>query len=120
MFLSIYLWMRSRDYGKTIFRRRIVTPIAPKPINIAATGGRLRDIFDREPGPRILANSIALDNFEDGQFTEIFRADKDRWPMRLAQFGTFQFPAGTMPADRFFAYGQALKGQDGHCLLFKR
>jgi len=56
MLLSIYLWMRSRDYGKTIFRRRIVTPIAPKPINIAATGGRLRDIFDREPGPRILAN----------------------------------------------------------------
>jgi len=86
----------------------------------ALTGGRLRDIFDRKPGPRILANAAALYSFEEGQLTEIFRADKDRWPMRLAQFGTFQFPTGIMPADRFFACGQALKGQDGHCLLFKR
>ena len=40
--------------------------------------------------------------------------------MRLAQFGTFLFPSGAMPADRFFTFGVGVKRYDGRCLVFKK
>lgn len=86
----------------------------------APTGRRFRDIFDRTPGPGIKANAAAIYLFEHGRLQEIYRETKDAWPMRLAQFGTFQFPAGTMPPDRFYAYGVGVKPSDGHCLCFRR
>jgi len=86
----------------------------------APTGHRLRDIFDRRPGPGITANAAAIYLFEGSRLTEIHREAKDGWPMRLAQFGTFRFPGGTMPPDRFYAYGVGVKRHDGYCLSFKR
>ena len=86
----------------------------------APTGQRLRDIFDRRRGPGIIAHQAALYLFDGNGLTEIYRAAKDRWPMRLAQFGTFQFPGGTMPADRVFAYAVGVKPHDGHCLCFRK
>lgn len=86
----------------------------------ALTGNRLRDIFDRTPGPGIISNDAALYVFEGGKLTLVHREAKDGWPMRLAQFGTFKFPSGQMPSDRFFAFGVGVTPHDGYCLYFKR
>lgn len=84
------------------------------------TGSFMRDVVDRRPGPGIAGNHASIYLLDGGRITEQFSAGKDRWPMRLAQFGTFTFPGGVMPTDRFFAYGAAVEGYDGCCLLFVR
>lgn len=86
-----------------------------------ATGHFVRDLLDTSPGPGILSRSAALLSLDaDGVVDEIFRAEKDAWPLRLAQFGTFLLPSGTMPPDTLIAYGVALEGVDDCCLLFRR
>jgi hypothetical protein len=85
------------------------------------TGNFIRDIFDRRNGPSILSSKAFLkagDGF--GLVSELYSAEKDSWPFRLAQFGTFIFPSGTMPLDTLYAFGVALKGVDGSCLVFYR
>jgi hypothetical protein len=86
----------------------------------AVTGKKLRDILDRVPGPGIASNEAAIYLFDGAALTAIHSEAKDRWPMRLAQFGTFRFPGGTMPADGFYAYGVGVTDHDGHCLYFRR
>jgi len=83
------------------------------------TGKRLRDIFERQPGPGIMGQDAAIYAYDGSDLALIHRARKDSWPMRLAQFGTFRFCNGSAPADRFYAYGVAVERDDGHCLLFK-
>ncbi len=39
--------------------------------------------------------------------------------MRLAQFGTFMFPQGTMPDGKFYAYGNAVRKFDDMTLCFE-
>jgi hypothetical protein len=58
----------------------------------------------------------------DGQglVSQLYSAEKDAWPFRLAQFGTFIFPTGIMPSNTLYVYGVALKGVDGSCLVFRR
>jgi hypothetical protein len=55
---------------------------------------------------------------EDGLAEVLFCAQKDIWPMNLAQFGTFTFPSGLMPDQRFYAYGCAVRNFDDSCMLF--
>ncbi|HWI86377.1 MAG TPA: hypothetical protein VNT42_08660 [Sphingomonas sp.] len=86
----------------------------------AVSGNRIRDILDRRPGPGMMSNEAALYSFENGELITICRAAKDIWPMRLAQFGTFQLPGGVMPPDRIYAFGVGLSGYDGRCLSFER
>lgn len=85
-----------------------------------STGSRILDLFDTKPGPSIVGSDAEILLFEKGQLHQILRSPKDFWPMRLAQFGTFMFPAGRMPADRFWAYGVAIDRFDGCCLTFTR
>lgn len=84
------------------------------------TGNFWRDLIDRTPGPGISGNKAAIYGLENGRTTLIAQSSKDAWPMRLAQFGTFQFPQGTMPTDRLFAYGMAVRKFDGATLCFDR
>ena len=85
------------------------------------TGNFFRDLFDTRPGPGILSSKASLMTVDgQGLISNLYSAEKDAWPFRLAQFGTFIFPTGTMPPDTLFAYGVALKGVDGACMVFRR
>jgi hypothetical protein len=79
-----------------------------------------RDAFDRKRGPGILSNDASIHVLtKEGYLQPVFFAPKDSWPTRLAQFGTFTFPGGILPNDRFWAYGQAIRGYDDACLCFR-
>lgn len=84
----------------------------------ATTGSPVRDLLDRSAGPGITGDPAIFHLSDDA--VEVLSAPKDRWPARLGQFGTFMFPGGVAPADRFYAYGVAVKGYDGACLAFER
>lgn len=87
----------------------------------APTGNFLRDVFERTPGPGILSSSAYIYAIDaSGELQTLFSSEKDIWPMRLGQFGTFSFPSGVMPDGRFYAYGQALKMYDDCCLIFEK
>jgi len=83
------------------------------------TGNMLIDLFQTKIGEGIISRqSVIYLLTHDCQIRELFRASKDIWPMCLAQFGTFIFPSGVMPRDRFYAYGCALSKFDDSCLIF--
>lgn len=85
------------------------------------TGSFLKDLIDTKPGPGVLSSKSSLFAFdESGHVSEIYFAEKDFWPFRLGQIGTFMFPSGVMPANRLIAYGVALKSVDDTCLIFGR
>jgi hypothetical protein len=80
----------------------------------------IKNIFETKPGPGIKSKNACI-YLLDGAYNarEIFRAKKDLWPMRLAQFGTFMFPSGIMPQGYVYAYGLAVRKYDNVCLIFK-
>lgn len=81
------------------------------------TGFFLRDILETTPGPGIKGNHSTIFIADSAaEVRMVLQARKDWLPMRLAQFGTFLFPAGAFPSDRFFAFGQAVDDWDGCCL----
>jgi hypothetical protein len=85
------------------------------------TGNLVRDLLDTRLGPGMLSSKATLMTVDrDGRISQIYSAEKDAWPFRLAQFGTFTFPAGNMPPDTLFAYGVALNGVDDTCMVFHR
>ena len=86
----------------------------------APTGNVLRDFATRRPGPGAIGDSADIHVIEDGQLSTAFSAQMDGWPLRLAQFASFSFPGGEMPADRFYAFGRGVRGYDGACLVFER
>jgi len=85
------------------------------------TGNTLRDIFETRRGPGILSSKSKIMSIAANAVCEdIFVAEKDVWPFRLGQFGTFTFPTGEMPVDTVVAYGTALRGFDDTCLVLKK
>ncbi len=84
------------------------------------SGKLLRDFTERKPGPGISGNAAVIYKLDDDGLSEVLSAPMDGWPLRLAQFATFSFPGGTMPADRFYAFGRAVRKYDGACLMFER
>lgn len=85
------------------------------------TGNFIRDLLDTKPGPGMQSCSASLMAVDErGGVSELYSARKDAWPFRLAQFGTFLFPSGTMPPNKLIAYGVAVNGCDDTCLLFTR
>lgn len=85
------------------------------------TGNFIRDLLDTKPGPGMLSTSASLMAVDEiGCVSELYLAEKDAWPFRLAQFGTFMFPSGTMPPNKIITYGVALNGVDDTCLVFTR
>lgn len=85
------------------------------------SGNFLYDIFETKRGPGILSSKAKIMSIDaHGICEDIFEAEKDALPFRLAQFGTFTFPTGEMPVNTVVAYGAALRGVDGTCLVFKK
>ena len=74
-------------------------------------GSRLAVLTDRTPGPGIATTTAHVFRLNsDGQMTMLLEAEKDFWPMRPFQFGTFHMCATEGGA---FAYATALKTLDG-------
>ncbi len=84
------------------------------------TGNTIRAIFTRRPGPAFVGNSAHIHVIKDGRLETALSARMDGWPLTLAQFPNFYFPAGTMPDDRFYAFGRSVRDYDGACLMFER
>lgn len=84
------------------------------------TGNTLRAIFTRRPGGAFVGNSAHIHMIEDGNLRTVLSAQMDGWPLTLAQFPNFYFPAGTLPDDRFYAFGRSVRDYDGACLMFER
>ena len=83
------------------------------------TGNFILDLLETKRGPGILSSKASIMNIDkQGHVSKIFSAEKDFWPFRLAQLGTFIFPSGTMPPNILYAYCIALKKFDGSCLVF--
>ena len=83
------------------------------------SGNYLKDVFDQKRGPGILSDNAVLYCYDKkGEVNELFRAQKDFMPARLGQFGSFMFPSGEFPADRFIAYGVAISKYDDTSMLF--
>lgn len=82
--------------------------------------GALMKIIETTPGPGIKSKYACIYTLDAAyNIREIFRGEKDKWPMRLAQFGTFMFPCGVMPHGYLYAYGLAVKKFDNVCMVFK-
>ena len=81
----------------------------------------LRDVFETRRGPGIQSAEAKIMRIDSsGVCEDVFSAEKDFLPFRLAQFGTFTFPSGEMPVDTVVAYGTALRGFDDTCLVLKK
>ncbi len=80
------------------------------------SGRLLPDLLDRTPGQGI--NGTAAHIFRlnaTGECTALISAEKDIWPLRLMQFGTFHLC--TAPAIGAYAYGVAVVNYDGKAVL---
>lgn len=78
------------------------------------SGKMLHDLVERTLGAGIQDTRSHVYVY-DGTLHEIFSAEKDRWPMRLCQFGVFHccvVPTG----DGVYLYGSAVKRYDGVAL----
>jgi len=107
---SIYF---SPGKGEVVFS----TLVEPPP----PTGRFLADVFAVTRGAGIETDLAHIFSVTDaGVVTELFSAAKDRLPARLAQFGSFSFPAGVNPSRRIYAYCTALAGLDGGTLIIDR
>lgn len=60
--------------------------------------------------------AIFISNDEGRTWCELYRQNKDIWPMKLFQHGALALPAGKGSDEVIYAYGQALKNVDG-CML---
>ena len=84
------------------------------------TGNTLRAITTRRPGSAFVGKSAHIHVIENGRLETVLSAAMDSWPLTLGQFPNFYFPAGTMPDDRFYAFGRSVRDYDSACLMFER
>lgn len=84
------------------------------------SGNTVRAIMTRRPGPAFVGDSAHIHVIEGARLDTVLSARMDGWPLALAQFPNFYFPAGTMPDDRFYAFGRSVRDYDGTCLMFER
>lgn len=80
------------------------------------SGRLIPDLLERQPGPGIEGTrAFVYQLAPDGSCAEILAAEKDMWPLRLMQFGTFHLCAA--PGGRAYAYGVAVRGWDGKAAI---
>jgi hypothetical protein len=85
------------------------------------SGNFVRDVFSYKLGKGIVSNRSKVYSVDDNDYVNCeFEAEKDLFPTRLAQFGSFTFPSGLREDERIIAYGVALKKYDDYCLLLER
>lgn len=100
--------------GKEIFFSRTFERDEP-------TGNYVLELLDRQPGPGLLSYKGFLMSVDrQALVSELYSSVQDTWPFRLAQFETFIFQSGSMPADALYVYGVALKRVNGRYLVFHR
>lgn len=108
---SIYAY---HNHDKNVVFSSSVEP-NPNPSNI------IYSLLERKTGNGIVGNSACIysGSLEEG-FSILLSAEKDFWPPRLFQFGTFTFPAGcSSTSELIHAYGVALSGYDNCTVLLK-
>src|SRR5205814_1547685 len=99
--------------GEVVFSTVVVPPLP--------TGRFFADMLALTRGAGIESDLAHIFSVSDaGLVTELFAAAKDQLPARLAQFGSFSFPAGVNPSRRIYAYCTALAGLDGGTLIIDR
>lgn len=80
------------------------------------SGRLVKDMLERRPGPGITSTAAHVFRLEaDGSCLDIIAAEKDMWPLRLMQFGTFHLCAS--PSGQAYAYGVAVCGWDGKAAI---
>lgn len=80
------------------------------------SGRLIPDLLERMPGPGINGSSAHIFRLDPaGQCIPVLSAQKDIWPMRLMQFGTFHLTA--VPGIGAYAYGVGLAGYDGRAIM---
>jgi hypothetical protein len=83
------------------------------------TGRKLHDWLDRRLGPGIKGMySDLMIGAETGGFSVAGRWAKDRWPLRLCEFGSISFPTGINPGSRLYGYFTGLAEADGSMSVF--
>jgi len=101
-------------FGKNSNRTFFSTTVEPD----EPTGSFLRDVFSYKLGVGILSNKSKLYSVNSQNEIKVeFEGVKDILPTRLAQFGSFMFPSGSMDSSNIVIYAVALKSVDGCCLL---
>jgi hypothetical protein len=83
-------------------------------------GNTLRAITTRRPGPAFVGNRACIHLIEDGKLHTVLTAQMDLWPLTMAQFPNFYFPAGRLPRDRFYAFGRSVSDYVSSCMIFER
>jgi hypothetical protein len=86
------------------------------------SGNAFADLFSLRRGPGITSNNSYIFEYDlDGDvLLDVFSLEKDYFPFRLFQFGSFIFPSGVMPKNTLIAYCNALKKYDNCTLIFKK
>jgi hypothetical protein len=85
------------------------------------TGNLVHDLLERKRGSGILSDYSCIYEITNNHVDKLeFSFRKDAIPFRLGQFGSIQFPTGTMPDNHIIAYGTALSGYDNRAILFRR
>src|SRR3989339_43087 len=81
--------------------------------------GKFVKFLDKKPGPGIIENysHIVGGNLNDG-FRTLFKAEKDKLPFILFQFGVFTFPTGENKTGLLFTNPIALVTENDKCLIF--
>jgi hypothetical protein len=82
-------------------------------------GNRLHDWLDTRPGPGIKGRYSDLMIGTHAGFSRAGRWPKDRWPLRLCEFGSISFPTGTNPGRHLYAYFTGLTQNDGKMKIFE-
>jgi hypothetical protein len=83
------------------------------------TGKRLHDWLDRRPGPGIKGLYSDLMIGTQAGFSLAGRWEKDRYPLRLCEFGAISFPTGVNPGHCLYAYFTGLAQHDGSMSVFE-
>jgi hypothetical protein len=83
------------------------------------TGKKLRDWLDSRPGPGIKGLYTDLMIGTHAGFSLAGRWPKDRWPLRLCEFGSISFPTGINPGRYLYAYFTGLAQNDGKMSIFE-
>jgi hypothetical protein len=83
------------------------------------TGRKLHDWLDRRPGPGIRGLYSDLMIGTPSGFSVAGRWMKDRWPLRLCEFGSISFPTGINPGPHLYAYFTGLAQHDGSMSVFE-
>jgi len=70
-----------------------------------------------ELGPFVRGNHACMFASKDGlSWNEIYKAEKDHWPMMLFKGGVIAFASGKQDSSNFYLFAEALKGIDGKVL----